>query len=91
MNKIILLGVMVVMLTGCADNVTFEQAATIEPVGFLHGLWHGVTVAIAFIGSLFNDGIAVYAIYNNGAFYDLGFLMGASGSLGGTVVQYVKH
>jgi len=64
------------MLTGCADVVTFEQAANIEPVGFWYGYLHGVTIAISFIGSLFWDDIAIYAIYNNGGWYDFGIYLG---------------
>lgn len=66
-------------LTGCADTMTFQQAAAAEPVGFWHGLWHGIIFPFAWIGSLFADSIAVYAIYNNGGWYDFGFFLGVGG------------
>lgn len=72
----ILAGVALLLLSGCADAVSFTDAARIEPVGFWYGLWHGVIAPIAWIISLFNDDVAVYAIYNNGGWYDFGFLIG---------------
>lgn len=77
MRAIILLFVSAAV-TGCADSMTFAQAAAAEPVGFWHGLWHGITFQIAWVGSLFFDSIAVYAIYNNGGWYDFGFVLGVS-------------
>lgn len=70
------------MLSGCADTVSFEQADQLTKVGFWYGLWHGMILPFAWIGSLFSDEIAIYAIYNNGGWYDFGFIIGA-GSLGG--------
>lgn len=72
----------VIILAGCADSVSFTEAINIEPVGFWHGLWHGMTVRFAWIGSLFDEGIAVYAIYNNGGWYDFGYILGI-GAFGG--------
>jgi hypothetical protein len=70
-------------LSGCADHVTFTQAATREVVGFWYGLWHGAILPFAWFISLFDSDVAIYAIYNNGGWYDFGFLMGAAGLLGG--------
>ena len=67
------------ILTGCADSMTFEQAGNAEPVGFWYGLWHGLIIIFAWIGSLFSDDIAIYAIYNNGGWYDFGFILGVGG------------
>jgi len=74
--KILALVGALLLMTGCADTVTFAGAATMEPVGFWYGLWHGVTFGFAWFGSLFWDSIAVYAIYNNGGWYDFGFWLG---------------
>ena len=68
------------MLASCADTVDVTYA--LEPVGFWYGLWHGMTAPIALVGSWFDDSIAVYAVYNNGGWYDFGFFLGASSSLG---------
>ena len=71
------------LLSGCADHVTFQQAATHELVGFWSGLWHGIIAPIAWFISLFCDDVAIYAIYNNGGWYDFGFVLGA-GIIGGS-------
>lgn len=71
------------LLCGCADTVTFAEASNIEPVGFWHGLWHGMIAPIAWIVSLFDDSVAIYAIYNNGGWYDFGFILGIGGLTGG--------
>ena len=77
--KPIFLIVAVMLLSGCADSMTFEQATEAEKVGFWHGLWHGLIIIFAWIGSLISDDIAVYAIYNNGGWYDFGFVLGVGG------------
>lgn len=69
--------ILLLSLSGCADQVSFEAAKSIDPVGFLHGIWHGFIALLSFVCSLFSDDIAVYAIYNNGGWYDWGFLIGA--------------
>jgi len=72
MKKILLI-LLVLSLSGCADHVTFTQATTVAPVGFWYGLWHGLIAPISWIISLFSDNVAIYAIYNNGGWYDFGF------------------
>lgn len=54
-----------------------------EPAGFWAGLWHGSVLPLAFIASLFKPGIGIYETNNKGAWYNFGFLLGASSSLGG--------
>jgi len=73
------------MLTGCADTVTFAQAANVDPVGFWYGLWHGMIAPIAWIVSLFSDSTAIYAIYNNGGWYDFGYIFGVGGLVSITI------
>ena len=53
------------------------------PYGFFSGLWHGLIAPISFIGSLFSDKIAMYAINNNGAWSNFGFVLGAGILFGG--------
>ena len=74
--KWIIAVILVALLSGCADNVDFFKAAAMEPVGFWYGLWHGMIATIALIWHIFDDSVAVYAIYNTGGWYDFGFLMG---------------
>lgn len=77
--------IVLLMLSGCADHVTFAEAATREPVGFWYGLWHGMICPIAWIVSLFSDNVTIYAIYNNGGWYNFGFVLGVSGAFGGGI------
>jgi hypothetical protein len=44
--------------------------------GFSGGFWHGLIAFISFVGSLFSNDIAIWAINNNGGWYSLGFLLG---------------
>ena len=62
----------------CAQPIPVELASGTEVFGFWKGLLHGIILPFSFIGSLFKDDIAIYAINNNGAWYDFGFAFGAS-------------
>ena len=75
----------VVLFTGCADvSPHVEDYITSSPYGFWGGLWHGLILPFAWIGSLFSDNIAIYAYNNNGGWYDFGFVLGVGGlSFGG--------
>jgi hypothetical protein len=74
----------VLLMTGCADQVTFADAAVRTPVGFWRGLWHGMIAPFAWVFSLFMDDVAIYAIYNNGGWYDFGFVLGVGALTGGS-------
>lgn len=65
-----------ILFTSCADVSDVDKCLPDDPYGFWAGVWHGWIAPIAFIGSLFNDDIAVYAINNNGGWYTFGFLLG---------------
>ena len=62
-------------LTACAAT---QDAAAVAPQapGFLLGLWHGFIFPVAWIVSLFMSGVAVYAVPNNGGWYDFGYFLG---------------
>lgn len=65
------------LLAGCAARQTAETVASApDTPGFLLGLWHGFIFPVAFIGSLFLPDVAIYAVPNNGTFYDLGYFIG---------------
>lgn len=81
--KVLAILVILFLLSGCADCVTFEQASKLDPVGFWYGLWHGMILPISWIISLFSDSTAIYAIYNNGGWYDFGFILGCWALFGG--------
>jgi len=63
------------LASACAAT---QVPAVTEPgaPGFLLGLWHGFIFPIAFIISLFTDSVAVYAVPNNGGWYDFGYFVG---------------
>ena len=68
-----------VAFTGCADVSPVCPAEGDHLYGFWGGLWHGLIFVWSFIGSLFSDDIAVYAVNNTGGWYDFGFLLGLGG------------
>jgi hypothetical protein len=57
--------------------------------GFWAGLWHGLICPITLIVSLFTPNVRIYEVRNRGRLYDFGFVIGASGSLGGSGHQAV--
>ena len=63
------------LLSACAATQQ-PQAITPEAPGFLLGLWHGFIFPVAWIVSLFTDQVAVYAVPNNGGWYDFGYFLG---------------
>lgn len=67
----------------------FKQEGA-KPAGFWAGYWHGLIAPVAFVISLFKPEVRIYETHNNGAWYDFGFILGASGSLGGTTVHVKK-
>lgn len=76
---VILAGIAMTM-SGCAHspNVTVSISETTHIYGFWGGAWHGIISVFSFIGSLFDDSIKVYAVNNNGHWYDFGFVFGLS-------------
>ena len=66
-------------LASCAGVEPVKECLTGKQYGFLYGLLHGFITPVSFIGSLFDDNVAIYAINNKGGWYDLGFLLGSGG------------
>ena len=68
------------ILSGCAKspNVVVSIPSDTHIYGFWAGTWHGMISSISFIGSFFDNSIKVYAINNNGHFYNFGFIGGLS-------------
>jgi hypothetical protein len=66
---------LVMALTAC---IAKQTPAAVNPTapGFLEGVWHGFIFPVAWIVSLFTDDIAVYAVPNNGGWYDFGYFVG---------------
>jgi hypothetical protein len=84
-TKILFLLVAVIAFTSCADVISTKECVEGHQVlGFWYGLWHGMIVPFAFIGSLFDNSVAVYAVNNNGAMYNFGFVWGIYSSFSST-------
>ena len=62
-------------LSACAATQQSDAVSSSAP-GFLLGLWHGFIFPVAWIVSLFIDKVAVYAVPNNGGWYDFGYFLG---------------
>ena len=62
-------------LAACAATQQPDAVAPQAP-GFLLGLWHGFIFPVAWIVSLFTDKVAIYAVPNNGGWYDFGYFLG---------------
>lgn len=62
------------LLAACAKQV--PSAVAPEAPGILLGLWHGFIFPVAWVLSLFVPDIAIYAVPNNGGWYDFGYFLG---------------
>lgn len=62
-------------LTACTAQQSTVGIAADGP-GFLLGLWHGFIFPVAWVASVFVPRIAVYAVPNNGGWYDFGYFLG---------------
>src|SRR5664279_893516 len=80
--SLVLLALVLVVFTACAPGPNVAAVNGPEAAGFWFGLWHGLICPITFIVSLFNHGVSIYEVHNNGAWYNFGFLLGASMVLG---------
>ncbi len=63
-----------VLLAGCAHQV--QSAVAPSAPGFLLGVWHGFIFPVAWALSLFMPEVAIYAVPNNGGWYDFGYFVG---------------
>ena len=79
-------------LGACAHQV--GSAVQPSAPGFLLGVWHGFIFPVAWILSLFMKDVAIYAVPNNGGWYDFGFFIGVVflgvGSHRGSRTVYVR-
>ncbi len=83
-NQALIFVAVLVLFSACADVADVQACVSDEPYGFLFGLWHGIIAPLSFFGSLFIDNIAMYAVNNNGGWYDFGFVLGAGILFGGS-------
>ena len=69
------LAVAILALSACVAQQS-PSAIEANAPGFLHGLWHGFIFPVAWIASLFVEKVSVYAVPNNGGWYDFGYFLG---------------
>ena len=80
MKNLIAILLLTILISSCADAQHHVQSCLEgHEYGFWGGLWHGIIAPFAFIGSLFDDDIAVFAVNNNGGWYTFGFVLGIGG------------
>lgn len=62
-------------LAGCAAR---QSGAAVEAgaPGFWLGVWHGFIFPVAWVISLFTHDVSVYAVPNNGGWYNFGYFVG---------------
>jgi hypothetical protein len=83
----VLLALALMVLVGCAagpNNMVDTPDEEGDVAGFWLGLWHGFIAPVTFIVSLFNDDVAMYAVHNNGGWYNAGFLFALMAVWGGS-------
>jgi hypothetical protein len=73
--RILILATLALTLTAC---IAKQSPSTVNPAGpgFLEGVLHGFIFPVAWAVSLFTDKIAVYAVPNNGGWYNFGYFIG---------------
>ncbi len=77
---------LVLALAGCAagpNELRNTASGSGKTAGFWQGIWHGMIAPFAFIISLFSRAVGLYEVHNNGNWYNFGFMLGLSMSLGG--------
>ncbi len=79
-RTVVVIGLML-LLSACAAGP--NPSAGGGGAGFWLGLWHGLIAPVAFVISLFRDGVGIYEVDNAGAWYDFGFVVGLGFLVGG--------
>ena len=90
MKRIFVFGFLVIVLlsfSACAagpNAMTDTENQEGEVAGFWQGLWHGIISPVTFIISLFNKKVGIYEVFNNGGWYNFGFIFGVMIIFGGS-------
>lgn len=81
---LVIVAIAMILFSSCAHQIPIDACvAGTKVYGFWNGLWHGMIIGFTFIGSLFDHDIAIYAVHNNGGWYNFGFILGIGGLFGG--------
>jgi len=80
------------LLSACARQMEGAVSHAPDTPGFILGLWHGFIFPVAWVFSLFDAHVAIYAVPNTGGWYDFGYFLGivvfGVGARGSTRVVY---
>ena len=71
------------LLGSCEFPDSADMWGVEDQKGFLNGILHGFLAPLTFIASFFWEHLDMYALSNNGHWYDFGFLLGIGGFGGG--------
>ena len=75
--RLVALAAATLALAACAATQTGAAvASTATTPGFWLGVWHGFIFPVAFVVGLFVPDVAIYAVPNNGGWYDFGYFVG---------------
>lgn len=80
---VLAVAILIFIVSGCAQSIPLDNCVEYGSYGFFGGLWHGFIAPFSFVVSLFMDDVALYAVNNNGGWYDFGFVLGAGILFGG--------
>ncbi|MBA3880014.1 MAG: hypothetical protein C0500_09895 [Sphingobium sp.] len=69
------LPLVLLLVAGCTAHQAASGVVPGAP-GFWLGLWHGFIFPVAWVASVFVPDIAIYAVPNNGGWYDFGYFLG---------------
>jgi len=78
-----LVAVGIYIIVGHVGMPTRDIDTSGAPANFWWGLWHGLIIYLSFIASWFDNNIVLYQVHNNGFWYNLGYLIALSVSVGG--------
>jgi hypothetical protein len=65
-----------IALAACARQSADAVSTAARTPGFVYGLWHGFIFPVAWLLSLVSERVAIYAVPNNGGWYDFGYFLG---------------
>jgi hypothetical protein len=75
-SRLALAAPLLLVLPACAKQSAAVVSTAPDAPGFLYGLWHGFIFPVAWFLSLFSERVAIYAVPNNGGWYDFGYFLG---------------
>jgi len=67
--------ILLLPLAACAAHQSATAVAPGAP-GFWLGVWHGFIFPVAAVLSIFLPDVSIYAVPNNGGWYDFGYFIG---------------